>query len=130
MKADVTQIPTSSDQSATWLLWFKSLQSEFGNQTACMLFLKAWKTRGGEKQNSADLRAYLSKYGVDIDKSIWDATVDLGEGVVDKISGFMSIGKYAIYAVGGILVLGLAGMVFQIVRKPETLGTIAKVAAI
>jgi hypothetical protein len=129
MKADVTQIPTKGSQSAEWLTWYISLKSQFGKQVANQVFLKAWKTRGSESSSSHELRDYLSKNGVDIDKSIFDSVYDTGAGVVDKIGGFLNVGKYVVYFIGGIVVIGIVGTMITLFRKPELVGQVAGVAA-
>ena len=130
MTADVTQIPTKSSQGAEWKLWYDALKSEFGIPVANQLFMKAWQTRGSSDANTHDLRTELEKYGVDINKGVLSSIYDEGASIADKIGGFLNIGKDFVYIIGGVVLLGFAGMVFQLVRKPETIGTIAKAAAV
>ena len=63
---DVTQVPPKGSLGSIWLQWFVDLNSEFGNKTACTLWLKAWAVRGDSNANTLALREYLAKYGIDI----------------------------------------------------------------
>ena len=129
MTADVTMIPTKTSQGAEWIIWYDAMKSKFGQAIANQEFLKAWSTRQSSDANTHELRDELSKNGVDIDKGVLSGLYDTGAGVVDKIGSFLNVGKYAIYAIGGILILGVAGMVFQIVRNPGAVaGTAARAA--
>lgn len=121
--------PNQSSQGSEWLAWYIGLKSNVGKQNANALFLMAWHKAGSSKGNTSELRDYLSKNGVDIDKGILSSLYDTGSHAIDSVESIFGVGRTALYIVGGILIVGLAGMVYQMVRRPQTIGQIAQAAA-
>lgn len=130
MKANVTQnIPTISSPPEQWVQWHKDLKNYFGKKEANSLFLKAWTIRGNSKANTSDLRTYLKDNGIKISESSWDSVVDLGVGVGDVFGDFMKISKYAGIAMGGIVLIGVGMIVYNIAKNPaQAIGTTIKYA--
>jgi hypothetical protein len=44
--------------------------------------------------------------------------IDKSYDVADTIGGVMNIGKYATYAIGGIVILGSALLIYNIAKNP------------
>ena len=131
MRADPTvDIPTVSTKADGWQEWHTELVSNFGRKEANSLWLKAWGLRGNSSANTLTLRNYLKGYGINLDESAWDKVVDAGGGVTDFFGDVFKTTKFVGIGLAVILVGGLGLVVFNIARRPETVGTIAKAAMI
>lgn len=129
-KTDPTQIPKSGSSSAEWVEWHKTLVDNFGKKEANQLWLKAWSLRGSTSTSDNTLREYMKKQGISLPATWGQKIEDKGIGVVDGALSFMHMGKVASLVVVGLVVLPIGLLLFNIARKPETLGSIAKAAAV
>mgnify|MGYP001590210215 CR=1 FL=1 len=115
----ILNIPNKSSEGSAWIQWHKVLKSNFGKKEANALFLKAWRMQGDTyKANTNELREYLGKNGIDIEKNILSSIYDTGDDILDSIGGLLNIGKYAAIAVGVIVIGGLAMAVYNIAKNP------------
>lgn len=114
----VKTIPTRSSKSEEWIAWHKALKQNFGRKQANILWVKAWSLRGTSSANTNDLREYLSKQGVVIDKSSWDSIVDSGADVGDFLGNFAKAGQIASIAIVAIIIGGSAMLIYNVVRQP------------
>ena len=120
MKVNPTNVPSKRSTAAEWINWHKALKSNFGKKVANDLFLKAWRVRGGKGSdaNTNELRSYLEKNGIVIDRnlvaSITDTAYDLGDSIADTFK----IGKYATIVIGVIVVGSVGLLLFNIARQP------------
>ena len=124
----ITNIPNKSSEGSDWIQWHKTLKDNFGKKQANDLFLKAWRKQGATySANTKELRDYLGKNGIDIEKGVLSAAYDAGTGVIDDIGDFLMIGKYVMYAVAGIAVIGLGMAVYNLAKNPaQNAGIAAK----
>ncbi len=123
----VKNIPQINSKSDAWVAWHQTLKSNFGKKVANQLWLKAWSKRGTNNANTADLRDYMSKQGIDISKNHWDEIVDLAGDATDYFSGVYQVAQYAALALGIIAIGGLGMIVFNIARRPaESVGLAAR----
>lgn len=74
--------PTKSSAGSYWLEWYQALKTAVGKKQANDLFLKFWAKRGSSDANTHELRIYLSKYGVDLEKGILSSLYDTGASVL------------------------------------------------
>lgn len=125
-----TNIPTRSSAGSAWIQWYTDLKDNFGKKQANALFLKAWQKRGTSDANTHELRELLKKNGVDLEKGALSSLYDTGAGVIDDIGGFLQMGKYAVYAVGGIAILGLGMVVYNVAKNPGQAAGVALKTAI
>ena len=132
MKSDPTKdVPSKSSGSAQWTEFFDSLNSNFGIKQARQLWLSAWALRGSSNANTADLRSYMKKYGINISATnILGSIEDAADSALDGIGSFLNMGKYGIYAMGGIMIILVGGLAFQMIRNPKMASSVIQAAAI
>lgn len=119
MKANaIVSIPPYNAKSESWIQFHKDLLSNFGKKQANSTWVKAWGIRGNKTANDSDLRGYLGKEGIIIDKSTWDSVIDEGGGIADTFSDMFSVGKYVGIGLAVIIVGGLAMIVYNIAKNP------------
>lgn len=130
MKADITKsIPTVNSKSEAWIQWHKDLKSNFGKKTANSLWVKSWGVRGNPSANTSDLREYLEKQGIKIDKSAYDSLVDTGSGITDFFGDIFHFGKVGGMVLGGILIVGTGMVIYNLAKDPaKSIGTTLKYA--
>lgn len=130
MKADPTKtIPTSSSKAEEWIEWHKELKSNFGRKQANALFVKAWKLRGNNSITTNEMRTYLTKNGINLEKSTLDAIVDKSVSIGDFLGDGFMVGKYVGIGLAVVLVGGIAMLVFNIAKSPaKAIGTTIKYA--
>lgn len=115
----ISNIPTNKSSDQIWTNYFDILKNNFGKKQAKAIWLKAWELRGSSSANTNFLRTEMDKRGIRIAAdSIVGTIYDEGVDFVDSISDAFSIGKTATYVVGGILILGLGMMIFNIAKNP------------
>ncbi|KKS77436.1 MAG: hypothetical protein UV51_C0007G0034 [Candidatus Woesebacteria bacterium GW2011_GWC1_42_9] len=114
----LTNIPNKNSDAAAWKLWHETLKDNFGKKQANALFLKAWNKQSGSGVSTIALRKYLSENGIDIDKGILDSALDSGSGLLDDFGNMLQIGKYAVYAIGGITIIGFGMLVYNVMKNP------------
>lgn len=129
-KTDPTQIPTSGSSSATWVEWHKTLVDNFGKKEANQLWLKAWNLRGSTSTSDNTLREYMKKQGISLPATWGQKIDDAGVGVLDSALGMMHMGRVMGLIVAGVVLVPVALLLFNIARKPESIGTIVKAAAV
>lgn len=111
----VENIPTPASTQEEWISWYKTLKSNFGKQNANALWIKGWKKYGGSPAaNTNDLRTYMEKQGIKIDKDAYQSVLDAGVGLVD----FVGMAKYVAIGLGVIIIGGLGLAIFNIARDP------------
>ena len=130
MISDPTIIPTGSSTDQQWMDWFDSLHSYFGKTIAVQDWTAAWSKRGSEDSpaNTNALRTYMNKQGITVDSGILSHVEDLGLDVGDYIGDFLTLGKYAAYAVVGIAVVALLGLTIGLIKHPVEAAKAAKIA--
>lgn len=130
MKTDITKsIPTVNSKSEAWIQWHKDLKSNFGKKTANSLFVKAWSIRGNPTANTSDLREYLEKQGIKIDKSAYDSLVDTGSGVTDFFGDIFHFSKVGGMVMGAIVIGGVGMIIYNLAKNPaKSIGTTIKYA--
>ena len=112
-------IPNKSSQGSDWKQWHEVLKSNFGKKEANALFLKAWRKQGDTSTaNTHELREYLGKTGIDIEKGILSSAYDTGAGVVDNIGSILNVGKYVVYAIVFVAVGGAAMIIYNVAKNP------------
>ena len=125
-------IPSKESSSTSWITWHKALKSAIGKDDANVLFKKAWDQRGTDDANDEELRAYLAKQGITIDKDFTEAVIDVVTSPLDLLSFGKDIGKVMIYGSIVFVFLIMAVIIyflFNVSKNPgETVGTLAKYA--
>ena len=119
MKIKPTEnIPNDQSDANAWKQWHISLKDTFGRKTAAMIFVTAWNKRGNKEIITHDLNEYLEKQGIVLDKNVLGTLTEAGSDYFDTIGDFMKVGKYVVFAIVGIAVVGTAILVFQVVKNP------------
>ncbi len=129
IKISPTDVPNKKSTALDWISWHTLLKRSYGKKNANYLFTKAWNKRGGVKSaaNTSDLREYLKKQGIQIDKD-WTASVmDTAGDLADNLGDFLGVGKIFGIAIATIVVGGSALILWNIGKKPiETINAVAK----
>jgi hypothetical protein len=119
-KADVVaNMPQYNSKAENWISWHKDLKSNFGKKIANGLWLKAWRIRGGSDQNTSELRSYMEKQGVKIDKSVFNSVTDAGIGFIDGVGNFLQMGATASLVMGIVVVGGLGYIIYKAMKNPD-----------
>lgn len=114
----LTSIPNRKSDGSEWQLWHEALKDNFGKKQANAIFLKAWKKQSGPDASTMDLRKYLEKNGINIEKGVLESALDSGSDVFGNIGDLLQVGKYVVYGVLGITVVGLGMIVFNVAKNP------------
>jgi hypothetical protein len=131
MKADPSyDIPNKSSTGTDWQNWYSELYSALGVKVANQLFLSAWKNRSSSSANTADLRAYLKKYGVSLETGLFGSIEDVSLSALDTIGSIFSMGKYATIGAMGLGAVVVIIIAIGIAKHPKEIVQAAKVAAI
>lgn len=114
-------IPTRSSGGDEWASWYMSLKSNFGRKKSNEIFLKAWKIIADkDKANTEYLRDVLESEGkIKLQGSSIDSIVDLGGDIGDNLGDIFTASKWLGITMGGIVVLGIGLLIYNIARKPE-----------
>ena len=120
-------IPNKQSASTSWIEWHKAMKSRYGKKEANALFVKAWDQRGGAGTSAStnELREYMKDNDVVLDTTTMENVVDTTSAGLDAIGDVFTVGKYAILAVGVIVIGGLGMLVYNVVKNPERSGKAA-----
>lgn len=118
-KADVVNsIPSYNANFEEWIQWHKDLKSNFGKKIANGLWIKAWKIRGTSNANTNELRSYMGKQGVKLDKTAWDSVVDTADNITDAFGTAFQVTQFVGIGLAVIIVGGLGMIVFNLAKDP------------
>tara|TARA_R110001592_G_scaffold20489_15_gene83102 strand:- start:841 stop:1293 length:453 start_codon:yes stop_codon:yes gene_type:complete len=110
-------IPTNSSSYATWIEWHKSLKKCVGKKNANQLWMMNYdKETPGD---SVEVRSYMKKQGVDLDRNALERLTDWGGGVYNWFGGAVDFTSGLTIAILAIIVGGAGLMIFNIVKTPE-----------
>ena len=126
----VDSIPKFNDTSTNWLEWHKILVDNFGKKEANQLWLKAWGIRGSTSISDNTLRDYMKKQGVNLPATWGQKIEDSGVGLVDSALSVFHMGRTAGIIVFAVIVIPVGLLLINVARKPESVGTIIKAAAV
>jgi hypothetical protein len=125
----IANIPQYNSGFEEWINWYDALKQNFGKKNAKQLWIKAWKIRGNSKANTNELRTYMAKHDITIDKTTWDSVIDTAVNATDIFGDTFTVGRYLGIGVAIIIVGGLGLAIFNIAKKPaESIGTAIKYA--
>lgn len=114
----LNNIPNKKSNGDEWQLWHTILKDNFGKKQANAIFLKAWKKQSVSNASTIDLRAYLSKNGINLEKGMFESAQDAGSDLLGNLGDLLQVGKYVVYGVVGITVVGLGMIVFNVAKNP------------
>lgn len=129
IKVDPIRIlPNLSSTDKDWISWHEALNKEFGKKQANTVFLRAWNKRTDKgnaffsgKANTEELRDYMKKQGVVMEKSFADYPVSYFDFVTDFFNSAFNLGKIGgIVAVVLVIIIVLA-LVRTVVKNPQIL---------
>ncbi len=129
IKISPTDVPNKKSTALDWISWHTLLKRNYGKKNANYLFTKAWNKRGGVKSpaNTSDLRDYLKKQGIQIDKDWTASVVDTAGDLADNLGDFLGVGKIFGIAIAVIVVGGAGLIIYNVARRPvETITAVAK----
>ena len=110
-------IPTNQSSFSTWIEWHKSLKNCVGKSNANQLWMMNFdKEMPGD---TVELREYMEKQGVQLDRDVIDRLTDTGKGVFDFIGGSIDFGSTISKIIVLIIVGGAGLMIYNIVKTPE-----------
>ena len=119
----VDDMPTRSSTSEQWKLWHQAIKKEFGRDRANNLWLDAWEMRGNTEANDEELRLYLKKQGISLEKDFSDAVVDFGAGIVEGIGDFYESIRRNMMIVAILALVIVVGVLLALIKNPELVKT-------
>lgn len=126
MKVDViNDIPSRDSASEQWKLWHEALRKRFGRSRANNLWLEAWQRRGDDEANDEELRGYLLKQGISLDKDWKDAAVDFGSDVITGVGDVFGSLRRNMMIIAILILVIVAGVIYAAIKNPELLKTAA-----
>ncbi len=123
----INEIPDKSSDATAWMQFHQDLKSRYGLRTANSIWVMAWQKYGSTSiigVSNKGLRDYMSRQGVTLDESFAAQAQDLAGGVFGKLGELFKIGEYGIILTGGVLLFGVALIVYRLAR-PEVVSTAA-----
>lgn len=116
----VATMPTKASSGATWKEWHILLKKTLGKKNANITWIKAWDLRGGKNSSAStsELREYMKSQGVELDKTTIQSISDFGGDVMDFFGGAFNVGKWIFLIVVGIVVGGLALLIWGLLKNP------------
>ena len=121
----INDIPSRYSTSEQWKLWHEALKKEFGRDRANNLWLEAWSKRGDNDANDEELRTYLAKQGVSLEKDWADAAVDFGAGVVGSVGDIFATIRRNMMIMAIIALVIVVGVLLAVMKNPELVKTVA-----
>ncbi len=115
----INDMPTRQSTSEQWKLWHEAIRKEFGRDRANNLWLDAWEMRGNNEANDEQLRGYLLKQGISLDKDWQDAAVDFGSSVVGGIGDVFGSIRRNMMIVAILILVIVAGVLLAVIRNPQ-----------
>ena len=117
---EVSLIPKAASGAAAWKEWHIALKRRFGKKSANMIFVKAWEKRGGTASPAmtSDLRDYMKTQDVDLDTTVVQDIMDTGSDISNFFGDIIKTSAYMGMAISGIVVVGLAMLIFNIAKQP------------
>ncbi len=119
----INDLPSRYSTAEQWKLWHEALKKEFGRDRANNLWLEAWQQRGDNAANNEELRTYLAKQGVNLDKDWQDAAVNFGAGVVGGIGDVFASIRRNMMIMAIIALVIVVGVLFALMKNPELIKT-------
>lgn len=124
----ITSMPTKSSSGEAWIEWHKKMKRTLGKKNANLTWVKAWDLRGGKNSNAStnSLRNYMKDEGVEVDKTTLQSVTDFGGDALDFVGGVFNVGKLIFLVVIGVIVGGLALLVWGLLKNPiKSIGAVA-----
>jgi len=124
----ISSMPTKSSSGEAWKQWHIKLKRTLGKKNANITWIKAWDLRGGKNSSAStgDLREYMKGEGVELDKTTIQSVTDFGGDIIDSVGGFFNIGKWIFLIIVGVLVGGLALLVWGLLKNPiKSIGAVS-----
>lgn len=121
-------IPSKSSSSTEWINWYKSLRKLLSKNDANTTFMKVWVQRGSNSANDSELRDYLEKQGIIIDKDAFDSISDLALAPFNLAYLASKWSLYIIIGFSVIILLIIVYALFNVAKNPEKIVSAAKFA--
>lgn len=117
----IQNIPTRNNSDQVWINWYKQLRSALGSKKANDIFSRAWSSQnaGDSDVNTTFLREEMEKYGIDISGGFLGESLDFGRQVKGYFGDIFTVGKYGTILLYGVVIVSVAGLVFQIAFRPS-----------
>ncbi len=116
----IANMPKKTSSGADWIEWHKLLKRTLGKKNANVTWIKAWDLRGGKNSGASTsaLRDYMKEEGIIVDKTTLQSVTDFGGDVGDFFGGVFNVGKWIFLITVGIIVGGLALLVWGLLKNP------------
>ena len=114
----VKTIPSRKSSAQDWIQWHKDLKDNTGKKLARSTTSYVWKKRGNNDAVNPTMKDYFAGEGISIERTGLASILDTKDSLVDNIGNIFSVGKYTVYAITGIAVVGLGMIVFNVARNP------------
>jgi hypothetical protein len=117
--ASVQNIPTRNDTDAVWINWYKDLKTTLSNKQANDVFSRAWSGQNASSSsaNTAYLREFMKKNGIEIDGGLIGEFADFGRFGVQQIGDIFTYSKWLSLGLGAIVAVSVGALIFQLATK-------------
>jgi len=119
-------IPDKSSNSGQWKSWHEALDNRYGKKMANEIWILAWNKRSSPNANDADLRRYMEKNGVIVERDLFAKVGDMQLRASEWINDFLQWGKVASIGITIVVVGGIALFVWNYRKKAPEIGNMAK----
>lgn len=124
----INVIPTKKSGTADWTSYWDALVARYGKNAASTVFAITWRERKGDAADVNTIRNY-TKLPLD-NESALDALKGAGSSVLGVFDGLGTAAKIGVYAVGGIAIILIGGIVVRIITaSAKDIGTAGGYAA-
>jgi hypothetical protein len=111
-------IPSQQFTSQQWQDWYGDLRSYFSRKDANEIWEAFWKKRQSDDANDNALRTYMKKQGVVVETGLLGELRDEGGNIIDGIGNIFGFAKWTLLIVGGVILVPIAILLFNVARKP------------
>lgn len=121
-------IPNQNSGTAEWTSYYDALVNSYSKNTASTVFAITWRKHKGGKADVVAIRQH-TKLPLD-NESVMDSIRGAGASAFGVFDGMGTFAKYSVYAVGGILIILIGGIVIRIITaSAKDIGTAGGYAA-
>lgn len=114
-------LPTFESSDNAWLTWYNDVKNTLNRKQANRLFGMLWDNVNGydSDANTNYLREEMEKHGVEIATNTLGDVSDWASDVKGYFGDFFTAGKWIGFALTGVVVVAVGGLLLQIAFKKD-----------
>ena len=113
------RVPTKQSTSNEWVNWHKTMKASFGKKNANILFVNAFAKRGSTSVVDENMQNYFEGQGIILDQNWLESAKGVFTDTYDFFSDVFKVGTYAAVGFGGVLLISLSVLIFNIARSAK-----------